>query len=112
MPELVEFHRDDRPPGVRVLAVSLDPVTEGGVSTSADIALFASAKGFDLPLAGYNGALEDLALRYALDGGLPTTLVIDRSGEVVARHDGPLGRQGFVELVEAALAAPGARPPR
>ena len=92
MPELNEIYRRYRSKGLVILGVSLDAVQGDGID-----AVEPFLKEFKIlyPIAMADEALVD---KLALNG-VPTTLLIDRDGRVLARIEGA-GRKG--ELTQAA----------
>jgi peroxiredoxin len=99
MPRLVATHRQFSPRGLQTLAVSIqsDP--------PARVASYAQARGLPLDVAIDNtGAIER-----AFGGvrGTPTSLLLDRQGRIVWRHEGEPDFDALHGRLEALLGAPG-----
>lgn len=94
MPWFVEFQRDYKDRGFTVLAISLD---EGGWDP---VRAFAERMNFNFPVVlGDDAVSEDFGGIYVL----PTTLLVDRSGDVVVRHQGLVPKAAYEEEIESLL---------
>lgn len=107
MPVLTEVAKDFDAAGGKVIAVSMELMDprhnlDGMANKTFD---FLKEKGFDLEVwlhtTGEPQSIADWAKLQAM--ALPTTLAINREGDVVGSHTGRLDRSGFDELVKAAL---------
>lgn len=94
MPWFVDFQRQYKDRGFTVLAISLD---EGGWDPVRD---FAERMEFNFPVVlGGDPVSEDF-------GGiavLPTTLIVDRAGEIAFRHTGLIPKATYEEEIESLL---------
>ncbi|MDE0127415.1 MAG: TlpA disulfide reductase family protein [Bryobacterales bacterium] len=94
MPWFVEFQRKYKDQGFTVLAISLDeegwdPVRE-----------FAARLELNFPIVlGDDAVADDFGGIHAL----PTTLMVNRAGEIVATHTGLVSRSTYEQEIEAML---------
>ena len=97
MPWFVEFQRKYKDRGFTVMAVSLD---EDGWDPVRE---FAEALEFNFPvLLGSEAVSDDF-------GGimvLPTTLIVNQAGQIVATHQGLVAKARYEEEIEALLDSP------
>ncbi len=112
MPHLVELARRHAPDGVRVVAVSIDLPLPFEAQTAAEVHAFADARGFDLPVVALTDGWDDVLERYELSGPVPATIVLDRSGAVLERHEGAADLERFEAMLRGALAGAAAPPDR
>ena len=103
MPELVELHQEMADEGLRVQTVALDIVAPRKVETAEGVGAFAAERGFDLPIIAFDGNLQAMALEFEIDGSLPTTLAINRAGEVVDRQVGGAKKARFAAMAKKAM---------
>jgi thiol-disulfide isomerase/thioredoxin len=107
MPALVEVAEDFAAAGGRVVAISMDlmDVRYNLAEAQEKTPAFLRERGFDLEVWLHaTGRHEALMERFALSSmGLPVTVAIDSSGEVVARHEGKASREQFDAMVRQAL---------
>lgn len=82
MPWFAEFQRKYESAGLTVIGIAME---EGGWTP---VRPFAEKAGIQYPMALGN---DDVARRYGVTS-LPTTLVVDRSGRIAARHEGLVSR--------------------
>ncbi len=94
MPWFVEFQRAYKDQGFTVVAISLD---EDGWQPVRE---FAEEFSFNFPVALGNDELAS-----AFDGvwALPTTFIVDRSGNMLYRHTGLVSKSVYEEQIEALL---------
>ncbi len=104
MPTLVELHEEWKPKGIRVQTIALDvQIPQGNVKTAKDVAAFMERKGYDIPVIVPSAqGLSGLTRKFGLSGAIPVTLVIDKSGEIVARHEGGGNRKLFERMAKRA----------
>ena len=82
--------------GVQFLGVAIDD--------GEKVRAFATEMGINYPtLHGQMDAIEVMAAYGNKSGGLPYTVVIDRSGQIVARHPGVLEQDAAATLLEQLL---------
>ena len=82
--------------GVQFLGVAIDDAPK--------VRAFAEEMGLNYPtLHGQLDAIEVMTAYGNKSGGLPFTVVIDRTGHIVARHPGELNEAEAVRLIEAFL---------
>lgn len=94
MPWFIEFQRKYKDKGFTVLAVSLD---EEGWEV---VRPFLADLDANFPVVvGDDELSEDFGGIYAL----PTTLIIDRSGNIVSRHTGLVSKASYESDIEALL---------
>lgn len=94
MPWFVDFQRQFKDRGFTILAISLD---EGGWDP---VRAFAEEMEFNFPVVlGGDPVSEDFGGIYVL----PTTLIVDRSGEIVFRHTGLVPKATYAEEIESLL---------
>jgi thiol-disulfide isomerase/thioredoxin len=107
LPDLMAVAREFRDRGGVVLGVSYDlmipAVTRDAVMEQ--MRAFVAERQIDIPILIFDGPDYDaINSRFGLPGPVPVTVAIDRAGTIVARHAGKSGRDGFVDLMEKALA--------
>ncbi len=110
LPDLLAAAAPYRERGVRVVLVSYDLLVPNSgldrVSGAAKVKRFVEQR--DWPLGDhvrvvlYDDAAAKLDDRFDLPGPIPTTVVLDRGGKVVAREKGAADRARFDELFAAA----------
>ena len=108
MPHLIELHEEWKDRGVRIQTIALDvqlPMnSRENVKTADDIASWMERKGWEIPvIVPGEESLSVLQNHFNLSGSIPVTLVMDASGEVVARQIGATTRKGFEKMIERAL---------
>jgi len=96
IPSFVELQKEYGKQGLTVIGVSLD---QGGV---AGVAAFAKAQGINYPIVMGN---QDVAAAYGGIEAIPTTFVIDPSGNIVAQHQGYTDKSEFEAEVKKLLPA-------
>jgi len=85
--------------GVQFLGIAIDD--------GHKVRAFADEIGLNYPtLHGQLDAIEVMTAYGNKSGGLPYTVVISRSGEIVARHPGVLDEGAAVKLIEELLQSP------
>lgn len=98
IPGFIAIQREYAAKGVTIVGISLDPVSK----TSA----FAKSFEINYPVAiagaGAMDLMRDLGNR---QGGLPYTVVLDRSGRIVMRHLGLLRKETLVPTLDGLLKA-------
>jgi thiol-disulfide isomerase/thioredoxin len=96
MPELSELQRQYEGGGLQVLGL--------GVDSPDNIRKFARERPVDYPLLIAGAGGSELARRFGnQSGGLPYTVVVDRSGRVVSRIIGRFDLAGLRESIESVL---------
>jgi len=93
MPWFVEFQRQYKDRGFTVLAVSLDDDID-------PIASFVEEYELNFPVVWGN---EETAQKFGGVVALPTTLIIDRDGNVVDSHTGLVSKSVYEEQIEGLL---------
>jgi peroxiredoxin len=93
MPWFVEFQRQYKDKGFTVLAVSLDDDID-------PVAPFAEKYGLNFPVVWGN---DETADKFGGIAALPTTLIIDREGNIVGSHTGLVSKSVYVEQIESLL---------
>ena len=93
MPWFVEFQRQYKDKGFTVLAVSLDDDID-------PVAPFVEKYELNFPVVWGD---EETADKFGGIAALPTTLIIDRQGNVVDSHTGLVGKAIYVEQIESLL---------
>ncbi len=93
MPGFVEFQRQSKDRGFTVLAVSLDDDID-------PIAAFVEEYELNFPVVWGN---EETAQKFGGVVALPTTLIIDREGNVVDSHTGLVSKSVYEEQIEGLL---------
>ena len=106
LPELLEVGREAADHGGVVLTVSYDLMIPGETRESAKSKLetFTAEREMNVPVFVYEA--EDYSAideRFSLPGGIPITLAIDKSGQVVDRQNGAAGKERFEEMMARAL---------
>jgi peroxiredoxin len=94
IPHFIELQNEFRDKGVTIVGLSVDSLIP------SDVAKFASENGINYPIVM---ADEKTATAYGADQGVPTTIVIDRKGNVVAIHLGITDKETFRGDIEKAL---------
>jgi cytochrome c biogenesis protein CcmG/thiol:disulfide interchange protein DsbE len=94
IPGFIALQNEFRDKGVVVVGVSLDQGGTGVVSS------FAKAQGMNYPVVM---GTDDVAAQYGDIQAIPTTFVIDRSGKVVAKHEGETDQATFEGEINKAL---------
>jgi len=95
LPHFVELQNEWKDKGVTIVGMSVDSIVP------ADVAKFAKANGMNYPIVM---ADEATASAYGADNGIPFTIVIDKNGQVVARHLGLTDKSVFEDDIKNALA--------
>lgn len=101
MPDLEAAYARHRGQGIAFVGIAVEDDLER-------VKEFARANGIDFPLA--TGKEQGIALLQALGNsvaGLPYTLVLDSSGNVVAARRGPIGQARLEEALQKATAGSG-----
>lgn len=103
MPALSEVATEHRPAGLRVVAISMDPMLDA--IPPDDVFALARTAGWQLDLRYYDAPEDPLfdRLDVGADAALPKTFAFDRAGRLVASHNGPAERDDFESLARAAL---------
>jgi len=94
MPWFADFQRAYTDRGFTVVAVSLD---EGGWEV---VRPYVEEQQFNFPVVVGN---DEIADKFGEVSALPTTLIINREGEIVATHTGLVGRDVYEEEIESLL---------
>lgn len=94
IPNFVELQKEYGKQGLVVIGVSLD---EGGVD---GVAAFAKSQGVNYPIVMGN---QDIANSYGGIEAIPTTFVIDPSGNIVAKHEGFTDKSEFEAEIKKLL---------
>jgi thiol-disulfide isomerase/thioredoxin len=95
IPHFIEIQNEYKDKGVTVVGMSVDS------TGPADVAKFAKDNGMNYPIVM---ADDKTATAYGADQGIPFTLVIDKNGNVVARHLGLTDKSVFEDDIKKALA--------
>jgi thiol-disulfide isomerase/thioredoxin len=95
IPHFIELQNELKDKGVTIVGVSLDS------TGSADVAQFAKTNGMNYPIVMGD---EKTATAYGADQGIPTTVVIDAKGNIVATHLGLTDKDTFESDIKKALA--------
>ena len=93
MPWFVDFQRQYKDKGFTVLAVSLDDDID-------PVAPFAEKYELNFPVVWGDNETAD---KFGGIAALPTTLIIDREGNVVDSHTGLVSKSVYVEQIESLL---------
>ena len=106
MPALSEVATEHRPDGLRVVAISMDPMLDA--IPPDDVFALARTAGWQVDLRYYDAPEDPLfdRLEVGVDAALPKTFAFDRAGRLVASHNGPAERDDFESLATAALTPP------
>jgi peroxiredoxin len=96
IPNFVELQKEYGKQGLAVIGVSLD---QGGVAGVAD---FAKAQGINYPIVMGN---QDVADTYGGIQAIPTTFIIDKDGNIAARHEGFTDKSEFEAEIKKLLPA-------
>ncbi len=94
IPDFIALQNQYRDKGLVVVGVSLDQGGPGVVSS------FAKSQGMNYPVVM---GTDDVAALYGDIQAIPTTFVIDRSGKVVAKHEGETDKATFAGEITKAL---------
>lgn len=96
IPDLIDLHKELESNGLVVVGISLDDGPEA-------VREFQKETGIPYPLV-----MGDAATQAAFGGieGIPTTFIVDRNGQVLARIVGLASKAELEELVGKALASP------
>ena len=94
MPWFVDFQRKYKDRGFAVVAVSLD---EEGWEV---VRPYAEEMQFNFPVVVGN---DEMASKFGDVYALPTTLMINKEGEIVSTHTGLVGRDVYEEEIESLL---------
>jgi len=94
IPHFVELQKQYQSQGVVVVGVSLDQGGPGVVSS------FAKQQNINYPVVMGN---DDVAKAYGNIEAIPTTFVIDPSGNIVGRHEGFTDKSVFEDEIKKAL---------
>jgi thiol-disulfide isomerase/thioredoxin len=95
IPHFIELQNELKDKGVTIVGVSLDS------TGPADVAQFAKTNGMNYPIVMGD---EKTATAYGADQGIPTTVVIDAKGNIVATHLGLTDKDTFESDIKKALA--------
>jgi peroxiredoxin len=94
IPHFIELQNEFKAKGVTIVGLSVDSIAP------ADVAKFAKDNGMNYPIVM---ADEKTATAYGADQGIPTTVVVDRKGNIVATHAGLTDKETFKSEIEKAL---------
>jgi thiol-disulfide isomerase/thioredoxin len=106
LPDLLEVGRQFRDQPAAVVTVSYDLMVPDVTKEQVlkQVREFAAAKKIDAPVYIYDAPDYDaINARFGLPGPVPMTIALDRSGQVVERHPGRSGRDGFAAMLRKAL---------
>lgn len=95
IPHFIELQNEFKDKGVTIVGMSVDS------TGPADVAKFVQTNGMNYPIVM---ADEKTATAYGADQGIPTTVVIDRQGNIVASHLGLTDKETFESDIRKALA--------
>jgi thiol-disulfide isomerase/thioredoxin len=95
IPHFIELQNEWKDKGVTVVGMSVDS------TGPADVAKFVKDNGMNYPIVM---ADENAATAYGADQGIPFTVVIDKNGQIVARHLGLTDKSTFEDDIKNALA--------
>ncbi len=95
IPHFIELQNEWKDKDVTIIGMSVDS------TGPADVAKFASDNGMNYPIVMADGAT---ASAYGADQGIPTTVVIDKKGNIVATHLGLTDKDVFEDEIKKALA--------
>jgi thiol-disulfide isomerase/thioredoxin len=93
MPWFIEFQRQYKDKGFTVLAVSLDDEID-------PVAPFVEKYKLNFPVVWGDNETAD---KFGGVAALPTTLIIDREGDIVGTHTGLVSKSVYVEQIESLL---------
>ena len=94
IPHFVELQDKYAKQGLVIVGISVD---EGGADV---VSSFAKANKINYPIALGN---QDIAEQYGATDGIPTTFVIDRTGNIVAKHVGLTDPETFESEIKSVL---------
>ncbi len=94
IPHFIELQNEWKDKGVTVVGMSVDS------TGAADVAKFAKDHGMNYPIVM---ADEATPTAYGADQGIPTTVVIDKNGNIVASHLGLTEKSVFEADIAKAL---------
>jgi thiol-disulfide isomerase/thioredoxin len=94
IPHFIELQNEWKDKGVTIVGMSLDS------TGPADVAKFAKDNGMNYPIVMGDGTT---ASAYGADQGIPTTVVIDKKGNIVATHLGLTDKDVFEGDIQKAL---------
>ena len=95
IPHFIELQNEWKDKDVTVVGMSVDS------TGPEDVAKFVKENGMNYPIVM---ADEKTATDYGADQGIPFTIVIDKNGQVVARHLGMTDKSTFEDDIKEALA--------
>lgn len=95
IPHFVELKNEWKDKGVTIVGLSVDS------TGAADVAKFAKEHDMNYPIVMDDGTT---ASAYGADQGIPTTVVIDKKGNIVATHLGLTDKSVFEDDIKKALA--------
>jgi peroxiredoxin len=94
IPNFIKIQKEWKNKGVTMVGLSMD------TTTPADVAAFVKENGMNYPIVMAN---DKTAEAYGADSGIPFTFVIDRKGQIVARHQGITAKAVFEHDIRKAL---------
>lgn len=104
MPDLQAIDQDFRDRDVEIIGVSLDDAIPGKrEDRQALVRRFLEKKKINFKIAYYVGNTARLADEYDYDAEIPITLVFDKSGKELLRHQGVINRDEFSGRLRALL---------
>lgn len=95
IPHFIELQNEWKDKGVVIVGLSVDS------TGAADVAKFVKDHGMTYPIVMDDGTTSSA---YGADQGIPTTVVIDKKGNIVASHLGLTERSVFEDDIKKALA--------
>jgi thiol-disulfide isomerase/thioredoxin len=96
IPEFIKFQKQYAKQGVQFVGIAIDQKSK--------VQAFAEEKGMNYPVLLGDLAGIDLARRIGnKEGGLPYTVIVDRSGKIVTTQLGTLSREKLEEIVKPLL---------
>lgn len=99
IPDLVMLKNEFKDKDVEIIGISVDALTRGG-ATAADVVPFMSAYKINYPIV----QADELVIN-AFGGitSIPTSFLIDKMGRVVAKYEGLVSKETYVENLNKIL---------
>lgn len=89
---------------VEIVGVSFDDAIPGSRDRrQAKVRKFLRSRGIRFKIAYYIGKVSRIAEEYEFDGEIPLTIVFDRTGRELMRHQGVIDRAQFITQIQNLL---------
>jgi cytochrome c biogenesis protein CcmG/thiol:disulfide interchange protein DsbE len=100
IPDLVLLKEKYKNTDVEILGISVDAITRGG-ATAKDVIPFIDSYKINYPIVRGD---ENTINAFGNIRSIPTSFLIDKEGNIVARYEGVVSKEDYIESIEKILA--------